>query len=276
VTIKPAMAELKILWKRPGTWILLGIWLIMAMMFGYVVPYINLDNTNQPSDLQNLLPSQVAANTLVGFPFFGGVIVLILAVMTFGGDYGWNVIKTLLTQRSRRIEVFGSKLLALFLSLVPFVVVDFGFSVVASELVASAKSASTSLPGASTLLTGMLAAWLILAVWTALGVLLATITRGTSLAIGIGILYGLVIEGLMSNAFDGVDALSPLIKGFLRTNAYSLVRPIGDVSQLAQDNGPGAFNGPYVGGGQALIVLAAYLAILSGISAYLFKSRDVT
>ena len=85
MTIKPAMAELKILWKRPGTWILLGIWLIMAMMFGYVVPYINLDNTNQPSDLQNLLPSQVAANTLVGFPFFEQIIVC--AVVAAVVDY---------------------------------------------------------------------------------------------------------------------------------------------------------------------------------------------
>ena len=44
-----------------------------------------------------------------------------------------------------------------------------------------------------------------MAVWAALGVLLGVLTRGTALAIGIGILYGLVIEGLLSAFLDQVE-----------------------------------------------------------------------
>ena len=111
--IRSILAEAQMLWKRPGTWILLGVWLVMAMMFGYIIPYINRDNAFGGGDIQDLLPANVGSNTLAGYPFFGGVIVLILAVMTVGSDYGWNVNKTLLTQRSGRLQVFGSKIGAL-------------------------------------------------------------------------------------------------------------------------------------------------------------------
>jgi ABC-type transport system involved in multi-copper enzyme maturation permease subunit len=120
-----------------------------------------------------------------------------------------------------------------------------------------------------------LAAWLILAVWAALGVLLATVTRGTSFAIGLGILYGLVVEGLLSAFFDGISSLEPLLNGLIRTNGYSLVAPLGNIQEIARDNGPGSFSGPYVGGWQSLIVLIAYLALFTGISAAIFRRRDV-
>lgn len=268
-------AEVELLRKRPSTWILLGIWAVMSGMFGYVVPYIDRNEAAAGGGITDLLPASVATTALSGFPFFGGVIVLIMAVMAFGGDYGWNVVKTLFTQRSSRLQVFGSKFAAIAIWLLPFVLVTFAVSIVASLIVASAESASNDLQSIGTIAVGLLAAWLILAVWAALGILLATLTRGTSIAIGVGILYGLVIEGLLSAFLDGVDALSPLIQGLLRTNAYSLVQPIGDISEIARGNGPGAFSGPYVGGAQSLAVLIAYLAALTAASALIINRRDV-
>ena len=35
------VAETIALGKRPATWVLLGIWNIMAVMFGYVIPYVS-------------------------------------------------------------------------------------------------------------------------------------------------------------------------------------------------------------------------------------------
>jgi ABC-2 type transport system permease protein len=272
---KAILIELQMLWRRPGTWILLGIWLVMAMMFGYVIPYIDRDEAIRGNGVTDLLPANLTANTLAGFPFFGGVLILILAVMMFGGDYGWNVVKTPLTQKSGRLEVFSSKLVALLIGVTPFVVVDFLFGIGASQIVARLEDASNTLDSAGDIATGMLAAWLILAVWASLGALLATLTRGTSLAIGLGIMYGLVFEGLLSALLDGVDFVSPVIKGFLRTNAYSLVQSLGNVREIARDNGPGAFDGPYVSGGQALAVLIGYLIVLSAVSALLVRYRDV-
>ena len=54
--------------------------------------------------------------------------------------------------------------------------------------------------------------------------LLGVLTRGTSLAIGVGILYALVIEGLLSAFADSVSALEPLTNVFLRANDSSVRR----------------------------------------------------
>ena len=65
------------------------------------------------------------------------------------------------------------------------------------------------------------------------------------------------------------------IKGLLRANGYSLVATLGASTADARSNGPGAFNGPYVGGAQALLVLALDLAIFAAIAATLLRRRDV-
>jgi hypothetical protein len=72
-----------------------------------------------------------------------------------------------------------------------------------------------------------------------------------------------------------VSLLEPVVELFLRANAYSLVEPLGASTTGAANDGPGAFNGPYVGGEQALIVLTAYLAGFLVLSGLLLRRRDV-
>ena len=119
------------------------------------------------------------------------------------------------------------------------------------------------------------AAWLIMAVWAALGIMLAVISRGTALAIGIGILYGLVIEGLISSLLDTVDAFQPLIEVLLRANGYSLIAAVGASTADARENGPGSFSGPFVGGAQSTILLVIELAVFVAVAATLLRRRDV-
>jgi ABC-2 type transport system permease protein len=136
--------------------------------------------------------------------------------------------------------------------------------------------ADVAWPSMSLLLRGLAAGWLILAVWASFGLLLAAFSRGTSLAIGVGILYALVIEGLISAFADAVSFLEPVTEFFLRANAYSLVKGLGLSVADAAGNGPGAFSGPYVATGQALVVLVAYMAGFLALSALLLRRRDVT
>src|SRR4029453_1275179 len=102
--------------------------------------------------------------------------------------------------------------------------------------------------------------WLILAAWAALGVLLGVVTRGTSLAIGVGILYALVIEGLLSAFADSVSLFEPLTEVFLRANGYSIAAALGASVEEIESSGPGAYAGPLVGGLQGAAVLAALAA----------------
>jgi ABC-2 type transport system permease protein len=268
-------AELLLMRKRASTWILLGIWLALALMFAYVVAYVTYLNGSGREPLTELLPQGLVGTLLTGFPFFGGVLALMLGVLAFGSDYGWGTLKTVLTQRPGRLEVFGAKLLALAITLVPFVLVVFGLGALASVGIALREGADIVWPDAGLLLRGMLAGWLLLAVWAALGVLLAVVSRGTALATGVGILYALVVEGLLSALASQVGVLDRLVQFFLRANAYSLALTVGVSGEEISDAGPGSFSGPFVDGGQALLVLGTYGVVFLAVAGWLLRRRDV-
>jgi ABC-2 type transport system permease protein len=267
-------AELLVLRKRAATWILLGIWTLLGVFFAYVIPYA-LDPESAAGGIEQLLPRSLAGNLLEGFPFFGGVFALMLGVFAFGSEYGWGTLKTLFTQRPGRLRVFAAKLAALGIALIPFVVVLFAAGAVASFVIAQIEDAPTSWPSVWLLARALAAGWLMLAVWAALGVLLGIATRGTSLAIGVGILYALVIEGLLSAFADSVNALEPLTDVFLRANGYSLARALGSSVDSIESSGPGSFGGPFVAAGQAVAVLVAFVAVFAALSGVLLRRRDV-
>jgi ABC-2 type transport system permease protein len=271
-------ADLLVARKRSSTWILLGIWSALAVLFAYVIPYVEYLNGSGPGprSLEQLLPAQLAGNLVEGFPFFGGVIALMLGVLGLGSEYGWGTLKTLFIQREGRLRVFGAKLLALGAVLVPFVLSVFALGASASYVIALREGSAVDWPSAWLVVRALGAGWLILAVWASFGLLLAAVSRGTSLAIGVGILYALVIEGLISAFADAVSFLEPVTEFFLRANAYSLVKGVGLSVSEAAGNGPGAFSGPYVATGQALLVLVVYMAVFLALSGLLLRRRDVT
>jgi ABC-2 type transport system permease protein len=270
-------AELLVVRKRSSTWILLGIWSALAVLFAYVIPYVEYLNGSEPGQtLAELLPERFVGNLVGGFPFFGGVFALMLGVLGLGSEYGWGTLKTLFIQREGRLRVFGAKLLALGAVLVPFVLSVFALGAGASYVIAMREGSAVDWPSAWLVVRAMGAGWLILAVWASFGLLLAAVSRGTSLAIGVGILYALVIEGLISAFADAVSFLEPVTEFFLRANAYSLVKGLGLSVSEAAGNGPGAFSGPYVATGQALLVLVAYMVAFLALSGLLLRRRDVT
>jgi ABC-type transport system involved in multi-copper enzyme maturation permease subunit len=267
--------------KRVSTWILLGIWTALATFFSYLLPYLeyrNGDLGGGPGEvsLEELLPDRFAGHLSGGFPFFGGVFALMLGVLALGSEYGWGTLRTVLVQRPGRLRVFAAKLVALGVGLVPFVIAVFVVGALSSYAIARSEGAEADWPSVSEVIRALAAGWLILAVWAALGVALGVLSRGTALAIGVGILYALVIEGLISSFADQVSLLEPLVQFFLRANAYSLVEGLGASTTGAATNGPGAFSGPYVGAQQALFVLLGYIVGFLLLSGLLLRRRDVT
>jgi ABC-2 type transport system permease protein len=269
-------AELLLIRKRPSTWILLTIWTLLALTFAYVVPYVAYLNDPGAESLADVLPQRLVGTLMAGFPFFGGVLALMLGVLAIGSEYGWGTLKTLFTQGPGRLRIFGAKLVAVALALVPFVLVVYALGALASYAIALREGADVSWPSAWLLLRGLAAGWLVLAVWAALGTLLAVLSRGTALATGIGILYALVIEGLLSALASEVSILDRVVELFLRANAYSLVSVLGVSADDVSNNGPGSFSGPFVAGGQALLVLVVYLTAFVVLAGWLLRRRDVT
>ena len=267
-------AELLVLRKRAATWILLGIWTLLGIFFAYVIPYA-LDPEEAPGGVEQFFPESLAGTLISGFPFFGGAFALMLGVFALGSEYGWGTLKTLFTQHPGRLRVLAAKLIALGIVLVPFVVALFAAGAVASFVIAQIEDAPANWPSPWLLVRALAAGWLILAVWAALGVLLGVLTRGTSLAIGVGILYGLVIEALLSALADSGSVLEPLTNVFLRANGYSIAVALGAPVDSIESSGPGSYGGPFVDSVQALAVLAAFIAGFVALSGFLLRRRDV-
>jgi ABC-2 type transport system permease protein len=275
-------AELLVLRKRRSTWILLGIWTALAIFFSYLLPYVEYRTGDvgareqDETPLEDLLPESLVGHLSVGFPFFGGVFAIMLGVLALGSEYGWGTLRTVFVQRPGRLRVFAAKLLALGVGLVPFVLSVFAVGAVASYAIAWAEGAEANWPSAWDVGRALVADWLILAVWAALGIALGVLSRGTALAIGVGILYALVVEGLVSAFAGQIGLLDPLVELFLRANAYSLVESLGASTADVENNGPGSFSGPWVGGEQAVVALLGYVAVFLLLSGFLLRRRDVT
>ena len=283
-------AELLMMRKRASTWILLAIWTALALTFAYVVPYIQYTNDPERGPLAELLPESLVGTLLAGFPFFGGVLALMLGVLTVGSEYGWGTLKTLFTQGPGRLRVFGAKLIAVAAVLLVFVLVAYVLGASASWAIAANEGAEVAWPSAWLLVRGIAGGWLVFAVWAALGILLAVVTRGTALATGIGILYAFVVEGLLERARPrgqppgrpgGVlragERLSLVRAGggwSLWANGYSLVAVLG-VSRRTSPTPARARSPARSSGGQALLVLAVYLAAFVLAAGWLLRRRDV-
>ena len=65
-----------------------------------------------------------------------------------------------------------------------------------------------------------------------------------ALAIGVGILYAFVIEGLLSALATQTSLLDPLVELFVRAGGYSLVVGLGASADDAGDRGPGPSPAP--------------------------------
>jgi ABC-type transport system involved in multi-copper enzyme maturation permease subunit len=272
------VAELLLLRRRASTWILLAIWTALSALFLYVLPYLTYRNgTGGPPGvpLSMLLPQRMVDNLSGSFPFYGGAIVLILGVLSLGSEYGWGTLKTLFTQGPGRLQIFAAKMVALAIALVPFVLTVFVVGVVGSATVANIEHAAVAWPASSLLLELFLLGWLILAVWTLFGVLLAVLSRGTALAIGVGLIWALVVEGLLSAFASELTFLQPIVKVLLRASAASALRPLSSSAVTVVSRGPGAFAGPYIGGQAALLVLGVYIVAFLLVSGAVLSRRDV-
>lgn len=277
-------AELLKLRKRPATWVLGLVWLALSLFFGYALPYAiylatrGIDAGQAPTGfdpgiiLRETLPDRLVPNLVSGFPTFGGAIALILGALVAGSEYGWGTLKTMLTQRPQRLGVYAGKLLALGVVLAAIIVPVFLLGALCSYGIASIEGSAAAWPSLLDVAKGLGAAWLIFAMWAALGVLLGTLTRGTALAIGLGLVWALVVESLVGGFAPLWDVLANIQKALPGQNAGSLAASLGSATQGDQ-GAPGVVSA--VSGAQATWVLLLYLAAFLVLGGLLLRRRDV-
>jgi ABC-2 type transport system permease protein len=265
--------------KRPATWVL-GLVLaalLLTVSYGFsalAVVVLSGEPSTRP-DVQaalqtlkpTLYPARFLRTTLGAFSGIGyaNAIAVILGVLAWGSEYGWATLKTVFTQRPGRLATAGGKLLALTLVLAFYAAVLLAAGAGASAVLGAVYGHLTPWPGIGDVARAFLTAWLLMGLWTAFGVVLAVLLRQAALAIGLGIVYAIAVEGVVINTLSLVSSLRNVQRGFPGANASALVDWFGRARAAA----------PVVGPTQATLVVAGYLVVFLLVALVLLRRRDV-
>lgn len=262
-------AELTKLVRRPANWLLLAVALALSLTFTYLVPYAGADGPTADRGVASTLPDNLVGNSIGGWPVFAGAIALILGVLAAGGEYGWGTWKTVLTQGPSRLSVYTGKVAAVGLAILVMVVTLFAAGALTSAAIAAAEGAATHWPSAGDLAIGIGAGWLIAMMWAMLGVVLAVALRGVAMPIGLGLVWLMAVQNLLTAvAAPLLDWVAEAQKGLPGPNAGSLVATLG-----SSPDTPGVVE--LVGSGQAAAVVAGYLVVFGVLGGLLLRRRDI-
>jgi ABC-2 type transport system permease protein len=276
-------AEMLKITKWPAMWILAAVFLVLAQVFGYLIPYVAYRSgggsgfaagETAAQLLADLLPGRLIPNTLGGFPLFAGAIALIIGGLVTGSEYGWNTLKTILTQRPRRLAILEGKVLAIGSTILGLVLVVFAMDAFWSWLIATTTDRATDWPAVSEIVRGVGAGWLILGTWALLGALLGILFRSTALAVGLGLVWALAVENLIRGFAGVLGFLDAFQKGLPGTNAGSLVASLGAPTIDQPGGTPGVT--AVVSGPQATIVLLIYVSVIAVVAWLALQRQDET
>ena len=273
-----ARAELLRLRRWPALWVLVGVWFALDLAFVYVFNYIayRTGDVSGPADrvpraqlLAGLMPDAVPAAAVQGTPLFGGAILLILGALAVGSGFGWGTWKTVLTQGPGRGAALGGTLVVLALTVVGVVVATFALDLGVSSVLAGVEDQPVDLPSIAALAEGAGAGVLVLGMWCAAGVLIGLLTRSPALAVGLGLVWALVVENLLRGVADLIGGLAVVTDHLPGTAAGSLVGALGGA---AGDRAPGVQT--ILSGGTAAAFLVGYLVLFAAGGFALMRGRD--
>ena len=194
-----------------------------------------------------------------------GVVALVIAAANLSTEYGSGTLRMLLVREPRRVRVLLGKLLALW----GFVALGVLLALVACGLASAAVAAArgidvgawASLDAARHVLAAVARVGGTALVWTTLGLMLAALFRAGFPAIGVGIGFPLIAEGLL------VLVMPEAVQWFPGTI----------LAQLAQGGTTGALDATTsaVDHGVAVAMAVAYGLLFTGVGALLVWRRDV-
>ena len=211
-------------------------------------------------------------NNLVGGAFpLGAALALVLGALSAGSDYAWGTLKTALVQRRGRLSIVVGRVVAFEVAMAVLSLLLFAAGAVSSALAAGADHQALVWPAALDLLRGIGAVWLVFACYGSLGILLGTLFRQGAAAVGLGLVYVVILQGILVRFLGAAGGgsyrwLSDLFDG---QNAAAL---------LSSFTSP-AFGPPRllpISGTHAVTVLTVYLAVFLAGSAVLVARRDVS
>jgi len=273
-------AELFRLRRWPAVWVTVTAWLLLNAMFGYIFSYVTYssgdsnfttEGESRADLLATIVPSGLAEQFPQGMPLFGGAIMMVLGAIIAGNGYGWGTWKTAFMQGpSRAATVLGS-MTALVVLVVGIVLITFVADVGMSLAVAAAESQDVSWPALTDLLQSVGGALLVMVMWALAGYFLGVVARGPAVSVGLGLVWGLVIEGLLRGVGTSLQAVAVFTHFLPGTAAGSLIGSIVGVG--GPDPTPGIIDA--LSATRAVVTMAAWLVVLPLATLWLVRRRDV-
>ncbi|HKF16466.1 MAG TPA: ABC transporter permease [Candidatus Dormibacteraeota bacterium] len=220
---------------------------------------------------QALYPGGLVKNLMNGVMPLGAAMTLVLGGLATGSEYGWGTLKTVLTQGPGRIQTWVAKMAAAALGVAVLTALFYAAGAIASLIVAGVDGHSIAWPATVDIAKAMGATWLILYCFGLLGMALGFVFRQAAAAVGIGLVYFVLVETILTRfitGFHGGD-YKWIANGLSGANATALVQSFGQI--VVDPRAPA----PVVGGTQAVLTLAAYAVAFALVSATLLRRRDV-
>ncbi|MEW2357086.1 hypothetical protein [Spirillospora sp. NPDC029432] len=262
-------AEIGVQSRRTANWLLLATAMALTLTFAYLIPYAGYRSADEGERLAPLLTAEFAGSAIGGLPAFTGALALIFGVLVAGSDYAWDVWKTILVVQPSRTRVLLAKGATVVLGCLLLVVALLAVSAAAGLAVTLAEGAAVTWPDTPGAAAGLGGAWLIASMWAALGMFLAVALRAVALPVGIGLVWMLAVQNLISGLaaplLGWVDALQAWLPGGA---AGSLVASLGareDTPAVAELTGPV----------HAGLVIAGYLLAFGLAAGVLLRRRDM-
>jgi ABC-type transport system involved in multi-copper enzyme maturation permease subunit len=278
-------AEVRKLRQRPSVWVLGGVLLVLVVLFGYVIEWIQYSTASPTLNSGGLTAAQLKVGlypasfvkvvTNGAVSLLGPALAVVLGALTVGSEYGWGTLKTIFTQRPGRIQVLAGQFAALALIVAVLVLAMYVLAAAASLAVVLLDGKPVAWPATVDILKGLGASWLVFDSWMLFGALLF---RQSALAIGLGLAYMLIIEGLVFGLLSGFNLnwLTTAEKFFIGQNATALGESFGQAIQAVRAGPPAVSSTPLVGAGQAVLVLVAYGLVFIAAAMVVVRRRDIT
>jgi ABC-2 type transport system permease protein len=264
-------AEFRKVRQRPA--LLVSVLVIVGIIaLVYVVSYIQALNPTAgqrgPVSLDSLYPAAFVTNVISIVPVLVGAIAVVLGALSVGTEFQWGTIKTQLIQGPGRLTSLSAKFVMIATWMALLTIAFYGAAAAGSLGVALLQNHSITWPVASVIGKAFAATWLIATCYAMLGAGLAFAFRQSAAALGVGLVYVVVIQtilvGVLNSFFGG--NYKWITKLFDSQNAGSLTD-----SFLGTASAKAALVGPT----QAVLVLLAYVAIFAMVSGILARRRDI-
>jgi ABC-type transport system involved in multi-copper enzyme maturation permease subunit len=278
-SVASTKAEMLRLRKWPAFWILLGTWLLLNLTFAYLFNYLAY-TSGESSRMSNGLPREALLRQMLpaavpevftqGMAMFGGALMLVLGALAVGSGYGWGTWKTVFTQGPSRVQAVAAVAVSLAGVVVALVCTAFVVDLSVAALIAAFQSQSLALPGLGRSMLGILTGVVILGMWTLAGALIGAVARGPALAVGLGLVWVLVVENLLRGVAAIFAPIAVITDHLPGTAAGSLAGAMRTVDGPAT---PGVSQ--VLSRTESVVVLVVYVVLFAACTVWLMRERDL-